>query len=255
MKKVAYAALLALAAASATWADPRTMIDMIPPSGLEARQMDFSIIHRFLGNIFDRPLVTFFGINEGANVTMEARYMIGWGAQVSLVYDWYHAEITAGGSWRYAFAGAPVSLQADVQYFNLGETGGSRAGGVFGAVAATAGPLFGFISPVLSAGYDSYFNRVGFAGGLLFLILKDVPGLAVIVEASPPFGIGGTLHADQLGANPSLSLAVRLDTYGHNFLFVMSNSYQLGERRLMTGAPGFLNALYLGFTVRRRFDF
>jgi hypothetical protein len=39
---------------------------------------------------------------------------------------------------------------------------------------------------------------------------------------------------------------------------VISNSYQLGERRFMAGAPvgsGFLSSLYLGFTVRRRFDF
>lgn len=267
MKKVVFAAVLAFAAAaSLVWSDPRTMIDIVPPSGLEAKQADLTILHRFLGNVFDRPFVTFFGINEGANVSMAFRFMIGYGVELNLVYDWLHAEVAAGGSWRYTFSGAPVSLQADLQYFNTGQTGGTRAGGLFAAVSGAAGPLFGRLTPVITTGFDSYFVRVSFAAGLLFVILPDVPGLSVIAEFAPPFGIGGAFHADELGGNPAISLAARLDTYGHNFLFVISNSFQLGERRFMTGVPagaagtgiggsGFLNALYFGFTVRRRFDF
>jgi hypothetical protein len=115
----------------------------------------------------------------------------------------------------------------------------------------------------VALGYDSYLNRVGFAAGLICVI---VPGFSAILEVSPPFGIGGTSHTDELNDNPTLALGLRLDTYGHNFILLISNAYQIGERRFMdgtaagpqgsgVGGSGFLDALYLGFTIRRRFDF
>jgi hypothetical protein len=246
----------------AVWADGRAMLGIISPSALEANQADLSILHRFLGSVLDQPLETFFGISGGANVSMGFRYMIDWGLELNLSYDWTFAEIAGGASFRYRFPAIMLVTQADLQYFNFAQAA-ARAGGVFAALSAQTEPLFGRLSPMMSVGYDSYFNRVGFTAGLLVMI---VPGFSAIAEVYPPFGIGGTFHAEELGGNPTLALGVRLDTYGHNFIFLISNNYQIGERRLMAGTvvgpsgsglggSGFLNALYLGFTIRRRFDF
>lgn len=263
MKKSFFAVLLLLALSSlSAMADARAMLNIKSPSALEANQGDLDILHRFFGSIFEQPLQSLFGINSGANVYIGYRYMIGSGIELNASYYWLYQEFTVGASYTYSM---PFGLhtQADLQYFNLASSATERAGGVSAAMSLQTDPLWGLFSPVLVTGYDSYYNRLGFGAGLLVTVME---GLSVIAEVYPPFGIGGTAHTDELAAYATVSLGVRLDTFGHNFVFLVGNSYQMEERRLMAGSiggppgtglggTGFLNALYLGFNVHRRFDY
>jgi len=258
-KKVLSAVICVLACASVAIADERELLNIKTPSALDPGESDFLIVHRFIGNVFDQPLENLLGIQLGANVDLAYRHMIADGFELGASYTFFSQELTVGASYVYAPSSFPLAAQIDAQYFLIG----TSSGGVFIAVSAQTNPLFGFLSPTLVVGYDSYYNRVGFGAGALVTIAGT---LSAIIEVFPPFGIGGTAHQADFGSNPSLALGLRLDTAGHNFELVIGNNYQIGERRLMVGAipgpagsgiagSGFLSSLYLGFNIHRRFEF
>lgn len=263
MKKSVSIAILMLALPLLASADPHNMMNLKPPSGLEDNQGELTILHRFIGSIFTQPLQTVFGTFSGANVDVGFRYMIKYGIEVNASFYWLNEEIVVGASYEYKFPAALLNVQADLQYFNFTSPTTERAGGIFAAVSVQTDPLFGFLSPMIVTGYDSYYNRLGFAAGLLVNVAEN---FSVIAEVFPPIGVGGTSHTDEIGSYTGVALGVRLDTFGHNFELLFHNNYQLGERRLMAGAfggppgtgiggSGFLSSVYLGFNIHRRFDF
>jgi hypothetical protein len=256
MRKSSLIIIIAAALCAGAYADPDNMINLKPPSGLDDNQAELTFLHRFIGSVSDRPLETVFGTFTGANVDVGFRYMVKYGIEPNLSFYWLNEEIVVGASYVYRIPAAMLNLQADLQYFNFTAPTSARVGGLWAAVSMQTDPLFGYVSPMLVTGYDSYYNRLGFAAGAL---VKIVENLSFMAEVYPPFGIGGTQHTNELGPYTGVALALRLDTFGHNFVLQAGNNYQMGERRLMAGAPGgangFLSSVYLGFNIHRRFDF
>ncbi len=242
-------------------ADPMNMLNLRPPSGLEAGQTDARILHRFFGNALSDPLGTVFGIISGANAEFGLRHMFAHGIEADLAYCFLFGEVTAGAAWRYHAPKLPIAAEASIDLFTFLPNSGIRAGGVFGAVSVSTDPLFGRLVPAIVAGYDSYYNRVGFGAALLVYLLQDraavVQNVSLLLEAYPPFGIGGTRNTAELGTFTAVAAGLRLDTLGHNFILEIGNSYQIGERRWMAGATGssFLGSLHLGFNIHRRFPY
>lgn len=127
----------------------------------------------------------------------------------------------------------------------------ARRQNFFYSLAVEGEPVLKVISPALVVGYDGYEERLG--GGFGVAAGFDREGLlkrvAVIGEYYPAFARDNerTAPADCFAAG------VELQTYGHHFAFLVSNSSQIGTRRLMLGTDA--NDLYLGFNIYRLIEF
>ena len=56
-----------------------------------------------------------------------------------------------------------------------------------------------------------------------------------------------------IGEEDAISLGLRIDTYGHKFLFLLSNSDDIGIRRTSLGVQKDTFWRF-GFNIQRRFD-
>lgn len=210
--------------------------------------MELVFKHRFYGSVLSDPLATFFGLAIGANVGFAARYSIIPGLQINASYTFNGQELNAGLSYGYWFGAIPVGLQADADFVTA-QTLETRGYGFFGSVAAQAGPLANFLHFNAMVGYDSYYNHLGTCIGVRFDIS---PEFAVIGEFYPLLLLGGEQHTGEFGPSSVFSAGVMLTIGGHQFSLMAGNSYGIGIRRLMTGAPAF-GGFFLGFNIQRTF--
>ncbi len=250
MKLLKAALLLAGLAmgASRAWAYEPSLFNMTVPSKLEQGDLDVLFEHRFYGSVLDSPLQNLFGLAIGANVGFGARYMILPGLQARATYTTGGQELSVGAGYGYWFPSLPLGVQLDAELVSPQGTT-ERGYGIFALLSAQAGPVANILFFDLEAAYDSYLNHLGAGVGARVDIS---PSLAVIGELYPFFRLGGELHPEQLGTASVFSAGVMITIGGHQFSLTAGNSFALGERRLMAGAPGF-SGIYLGFNIQRRF--
>ncbi len=247
LRRALFAPILLLAAGAA-WAYEPSLPNMTVPSTLTPGDLDVLFTHRFLGSAFDDPLQTLFGLSIGANVGIGARYMIIPGLQARAYYYTDGEEVSGGIGYGRWFADSTIGVQGDVLAFSPVDATG-REFGIFTTFTAQAA-LFSYKLRVnLEAGYDSYLNHLGAGIGARYDIL---PSLTLFGELYPYFPQGWEQHTDQMGTTTAYVVGVMITTFGHQFSLLGGNSFALGERRLMAGAPP-TNGLYLGFNIQRKF--
>jgi len=212
------------------------MLNLEVPAGLEARQMEFVVQHRFYGKVSEKPFDTFLGMDMGANVGIGLRYSVSEKLGFGVSYTRSRKEYTVGLRYAY-FISEILRGQADVDLFSYKEPGvGGRRRGVFCQLALQGEAVLERATPVVNIGYDSYNGKVGI-------------GLGIDLEISEDIGIMGEYFPVSDGRLDCFAFGVRLRTYGHRFMFLLGNSSEIGTRRLMLGTDS--GDLYFGFNIRR----
>ncbi|MBN1783195.1 hypothetical protein JW948_18815 [bacterium] len=224
-----------------------SMPNLITPSELEARQLVFSVMHRFNGLIDEDPLENFLGMDQGANVGLGLRFCAGRGfefkAMRRLVYP---KETGLGLSYRHAFDKIKSSAQIDIQMvsFRSSFLNEDRETDWFLLFSMQANPLEGRISPVCNIGYDHFNEHAGIGLGLSIRLTEHIHMQG---EYAP-----SVIEKDGLNQN-SFSVGLKLLTYGHHFLLMAGNNTEIGPRHTMLGTR--TRDLTFGFNILRIIEF
>lgn len=219
------------------------------PSNLNKNQMEIIIQHRFYGELTNEPLDTLFGMTQGANVGLGIRDVVFPGFEINASYILGQQEYYIGANYTLLIPKIILKTQLNIGYFNFKKSPENREGSIFALVSLQSEPLLNRLIPAVNIGYDGYFQGIGFGAGLRIDILEK---LSLMGEFFPLI-TGGKAHPEELGETGSFTIGLMLTTSGHQFTISTGNSYEIGPRRMMTGAFG--SNLYLGFNIQRLFTF
>lgn len=229
-------------------------INLVSPSVLNAREAEFNLGHRFYGTVWEDPLDTFFGMNAGANVQVGYRQNFGHGAEARAAYTRKFNQYEVGASWSFLPADYPLQAQADIAYVSFAiPQMDERRGNFRYTLSAQNKPLWDRLVMTVNAGYEGYYERFISGVGVAVLATESV---ALIGEYYPTLdreSASDQLSAN-LGAHDAFALGIKIDTYGHNFIFSVGNAdhFEIGRQSLGTNNA---NKLRFGFNIRRRLYF
>lgn len=137
------------------------MLNLKTPTNLGKGQKEFKISHRFKGKISEEPFDTFFGMDQGVNVSISFRYTVWSELELKVSRIWDGKEYTTGASYAYSLPEIPIRSQIDLQFFSyreysIEEDQFERKGGVFGLFSLQSESILKRITPVVNLGYDAY---------------------------------------------------------------------------------------------------
>lgn len=225
-----------------------SLINLTTPSGLSPWEGEISIFHRFYGSVLNSPLETVFGMEAGANVGLGMRLQTFDGLELKASYISGQKTFTAGSSFSWYLPYFFLHTQLDLQFFTFRSTSTERIGHFYTSLAWRTDPIFDLLVPTLAVAYDGYFQRLELGAGLH---LKIVQFLSLVIEFYP-FWPGGRNPGEQ-GDTSTYAFGIMLNTWGHHFVLLLSNSFAIGQRGLMAGTAD--TGLYLGFNIQRHFIF
>lgn len=235
-------------------------LNIFTPSSLVSGEGELTLSHRFMGTVDDHPLDNFFGMDLGANVGIFARYNIEYGVEAKMGYLRDKSEYQMGASYKLTPDGFSLQAQLDLQYFSYNEPSQTdRRNNLLLVAAIQNSPLGGLIGAdwinkftiTANAGYDNYYQRFVLGAGLRTGITEKISFIAeyapVIDRSSADNNVQQYLMADD-----AFSLGLKADTYGHQFMFILSNHNAMDLRHFSMGtATG--HDLMLGFNIQRKF--
>jgi hypothetical protein len=213
---------------------------------MEPKTFELSINHRFYGKAFeDDPLETFFGMDDGANVAVGLRYFYTESLDFQFSHTRVGKQLMAGAGWNEMLSGALTSyIFAGYISEELNPVDG-REGGFLGMASVSAYGLAGNIRPVIQYVYDGIDSRHGLGFGLELGISETS---ALIGEYFPVLDRDDAEPGTVLEEN-AFNFGARVNSWGHQFLFILGNGFGIGARDQMDGATD--TDLYLGFSIRR----
>ncbi|MBM4399123.1 MAG: hypothetical protein FJ041_02180 [Candidatus Cloacimonetes bacterium] len=259
MKSKSFLTALLLALLIVTsFAYQNSLLSLISPTELGDRDAEVSIAHRFKGKVDDKPLDTFFGMNDkGANVGLFYRQAILYNAELKLGYITNNREYLADASWRFTPADFPVQAQVDIEYFSFEELDLltnklNRKKNFLTLLAIQNKPLLERIYLNANVGYELEKKRTvaGFGIGI-----KTLDKLTVIGEFYPDSYKTTALRDTEnfQRTEDSFAIGIKADTYGHHFMLVLGNNDALTLRKNTYGSAD--KNWKLGFNIQRYFDF
>ncbi len=212
------------------------------------------IRHRFYGDIADDPLNNFFGMDAGANVNLSGRYQFYDKAEFTLSYSRRKSEKVIGLSYLLKLEDFPVFAQLDVQYFSYKEEvlKEENRQNLLYALSIQQDELLERFSVTLNTAYDGYNERMILGAGLLINVMDDVGFIAEYYPVMDRNSAGEKLQK-YIGEEDAYALGFKLDTYGHQFMFMLTNSDDIGLRRVSLGVPKDSH-LRFGFNIQRRLE-
>jgi len=247
--------LLILLLFSSLYAYEKSMANLYVPTGLEKNQGEFSILHRFYGDVTDNPLDTFFGIDTGANVSINARYQLIDRLEFKLNYQRRQSEKKVGISYKGAIEDFPVYGQLDIHYFTYDEPNqeDETAHNFEYTLSLQNEQLWDRLVCTANIGYDAYMKRFLSAIGVSLQLSESIE---LIGEYYPVFDRESAEDRLQryIGEYDSYLLGLCLQTYGHRFIFTFSNSDDIGIRRTSLGTDSG-SGVKFGFNLQRRLEF
>jgi hypothetical protein len=227
------------------------MLNLKVPFNLEREQAEFNVRHRFFGEIDEEPFDTFFGMDAGANVNLALRGPVWRNLEVRTGYTRDFSEWTLGAGYALRFQPARLRAQVDVDFFSFEESDVTgRDENFFYRLALETEPLGGRLKPALNIGYDGHHERIGLGLGARLDVLERV---SLLGEYYPVLDRDEDDPASPAGPEDVFALGLELKTYGHRFVFMVGNTWEIGTRRLMLGASS--NDLYFGFNIMRLLEF
>ncbi len=230
--------------------DEQSIFNMKAPTGIERGQSELKIQHRFYGKVNEEPFETLFGMYSGANVGLGIRYVVLSGLELEASYTSYNKESNLGASYTYLFPLIMLRSQVSANYFsyktyNLDLNQEERISNIFTLLSLQSDPILTLFLPCLNIGYDLEEKHLGIGFGANFIVLERVGTLKKVIL------IGEYFPSKIAGENKNCySFGLRLETYGHHFDFMLSNSSEIGVRRLMLGTTR-QEGLYFGFNIKR----
>jgi hypothetical protein len=229
----------------------RSFFSLVSPTELGFLNGEISVQHRFRGAIDDHPADTFFGIDNGANVALCYRQAIMYGAEAKIGIIRENKEYFIDGSWHFTKQDFPVQSQVNLEYFSYKDfmNPDKRHNNILLLVAAQNKPLYDRFYLNANLGYNSEAKALGFGIGAG---LKVINSLTVLGEYYPD--TKNDKPADDLYNSlrkyDTFSFGVKLDTYGHQFMFMLGNNEDMNMRQIVHGSA--TKDLKLGFNVQRR---
>jgi len=231
-----------------------SMLNLYSPTGLKQGQAEMMIRHRFYGDIADEPFDNFFGMDAGANVNLSGRYQFFDNAEFHLSYSRRKSEKTIGLSYKLELEDFPIYGQVNIEFFSykeeiLKEQDRKNFNYILSLQNEEIVDKF---TATLNTGYDGYNQRLILGLGLMINIVDDV---SLIGEYYPVLDRDSASEDLQkyIGAEDAYAIGIKLDTYGHQFSFLLSNSDNVGLRRVSLGVPED-PYLRLGFNIQRRLE-
>jgi len=221
------------------------------PTSLSEKEAEISIFHRFQGPVDEDVWNSLFGLNTGANVSMGFRRNLISTLEAKASYTRTKKRVELGASWRPTAERSPVAAQVDAAWFSFTETGITKRRNNFLVIASARNNWMSERATLtINAGYDAYYERVVTAVALHAKINEDV---AIVGEYYPVWDRGSAPPELQahLGSKDAFAFGVKFGTWGHHFMFSLSNSWQNHPATMSLGTDE--SDLYLGFNIQRRF--
>jgi hypothetical protein len=216
-----------------------------PYTGMPRGSLELVLNHRFYGDAFDDPLDNFFGMDDGANVSVGLRYFVVDEIDFSVSHTRALKEFTAGAGWSRSLGGPGLDAYLFAGYTSIEPAANQdREGGFVSIVSVSAGPLAGKFIPVASYAYDGQLDRSGPGFGL------DILASGRISLFGEYFPVAGREESD--GDEDAFSFGARYSTWGHQFVLGFTNSYGVGILDQLTGTDS--NDMRVAFTVKRLFS-
>jgi hypothetical protein len=256
MQKAKFIILLVIALfALELTAYQNSFLNLVSPTELGAWESEISIAHRFRGKINEEPLDTFFGMDGGAGVGLFYRQAFIRRIEFKAGYIFDNKEYVADASWSFLPYEYPVQAQADMQFFSFEKYDFDsndllRQNNLLLMLSAQNKPLYNRIFFNANLGYDLEDERVVSGLGIGVLAL---PSLTVLGEYYPVWDRNSAPSSLNLGKHDSYALGLKLDTYGHHFMFSLGNSDAVNLRKLSTGSLD--RDLRFGFNIQRHMNF
>jgi len=224
----------------------RSLANLIAPTQLDARHMEFSIQHHFLGPVSEDPLETFLGTHRGANIGLSLRAvpvkrLDVWGSHLILNMEKVYGM---GAGYSVAVPEPGFSMKFAVEWFHSKRKFSKDRwqSDFLLAAGLQTRPLFRKWSVLLNAGFDTDAEKIGAGIGLLWQLSKP---LSLWSEYYP-------LRFFEDLDHDSYALGLKAVTYGHHFFLFLSNNTGPGVFRMMAGSGS--GDLYLGFKIQRDFE-
>ncbi len=227
-----------------------SMLNLSLPSGLETKQAQFFLDHRFLGKALkEKPFDSFFGMDNSAFVRIGFRIPVWEKFELAVSRCNNQKEYTAGAGYTFVFQGNRLKTKLEVQYvtfrlFDVNTLEERRDNALFSQIAMEYPVFSGRCIPVLDVGYDGSTQKTGLGIGINMVVSKT---FGLIGEYFP------RIEKDLDIPKDSFAFGIKVQTYGHHFLFMLGNNHEIGTRRMMAGA--YSNDLYLGITIKRLLEF
>ncbi|MGB9596339.1 MAG: DUF5777 family beta-barrel protein [Candidatus Poribacteria bacterium] len=220
-------------------------------TALKTGQLEFRIDHRFYGKINEKPIDTFFGLYSGADVSIDLRYLLWSTFEINTSFKRYENENTIGLSYAVLFPMVKGQIDAQLfsyKHYNIDIQKEERITNAFVLLSLQTDQLMKVITPTVNIGYDAENKEIGAGIGIAIIVLKDkgtMQKLALLGEYYP---------TKLENSDNCYCFGIRVETYGHNFDFLLGNNSNIGVRRLMLGNPkiiGVDSGLYFGFNLKR----
>jgi hypothetical protein len=242
--------LLSLAAAASALGYEQSMPSLAVPYTMDAGEMELAIQHRFTGEAFDDPFGDFLGADLGANMFFGTRFFAAAGLEIDLSHTRTMGEYSLGAGWNGALDGAPLGFHADVSLLSLeqpvAEDPENRESSFYGQAGVAAGPFADRLTVVANAGYDSNAGRTCLGFGVEGAVSERVSLVGEFVPAMDG-------DEDHPAADASCwTASMRIDTWGHQFGMIFTNSTGIGLRALAGGVYEVDDLVRLGFFVKRQ---
>ncbi len=226
------------------------LIGLVTPAQLNNWEAEVSIQHRFRGAFDEEPLDTFFGMNRGANVALFYRQAFIRKLELKLGYIKDNNEYTADASWCFTPPEFPVQAQTNLEYFSYQDfiNPEERHKNFLFLLAVQNKPLYDRLILNTNLGYDTEEERFvsGFGAGV-----KILQNLTYLFEYYPVWDRDSATGNLQflIRKYDCFSTGIKLDTYGHHFMFVLGTNEGMTLRQSTMGS--YLKDLKFGFNVQR----
>jgi hypothetical protein len=218
------------------------------PTQLDPKSLEASIVHRF----YRSPTANFpDNFITMANVMLGLKYVILPKLEAGTSYQFMGKEYAFHAAYSLFFPKAFLRTQALVRFFGAQRDNDTLWNENFlYEINFQSEPIAGRFLPVINLAYNGLTKKVGLGTGLDVVIFRNFDFLA---EYYPVLGTRETvLYSETKKVNCFLA-GLKYSTPGHQFMFTISNNYDIGNRRHMAGATD--NTLYYGFNIQRLFSF
>lgn len=223
--------------------------NLINPTKLERGKGEIDFQHRFIGKINEEPIDNFFGLDSGASIGADIRYIALPGLEIDISRIWRNKEYSIGIGYSYSIPKTPVITRLDAEFFSyeefiLEKSDFERKNGGAGSLSLMSESFYR-ITPLLNLCYNFHTEKLGLGIGVTVKLLENMgilQKLNAIAEYYPT-----TIDDEHKNC---LAMGMRVETYSHHFDFIFSNNSQLGVRNLMAGTNE-RDGWRFGFNIKR----
>jgi hypothetical protein len=233
-------ALLLLACTAVLGYEP-SLINCIQPADQLPSTLEATVEHRFSQAIGDPVTGTFFGV---ASVDLGVAARVWKGLELSTSYLTDANEVDLTGRYSQPVVKGLLDVGGEVQFFNFDTHVIGRASNDYYLGAVALHPWSDKLYVTVQEGYDGFF-------------LYSAPSASLLVKCFSSLDWIGeyTLGHDRFRGmrKDAWSTGLKLNTWGHQFKFIMSNTTAIGSRNTAAGATD--NKFRFGFSIERLFRF